>query len=141
MDMGSSYPDGMHLRTPPNRIAALFDKAPVQGPMMSLPFDKGVELIPVRQIIRVEADGCYVRLHLHSRNKAFCFAKTLKHFDTTLDAYPQFVRIHRSHLINLRFLKTLWRRGQVEAELTDGTVLPVSRRRSADLLKILEGGW
>lgn len=141
MEMGSIYPDGMPMRTPPNRIAALFDKAPVQGPMMSLPFDKGVELVPVRQIIRIEADGCYVRLHLYARRKAFCFAKTLKFFDTSLEAYPQFVRIHRSHLINVRFLRTLWRRGQVEAELTDGTILPVSRRRCGDLLKLLETGW
>ncbi|MEL7341934.1 MAG: LytTR family DNA-binding domain-containing protein, partial [Bacteroidota bacterium] len=97
--MGFNYQKGMPMRTPPNRVAALFDQAPSVGPMMSLPFANGLELVPVRQIMRVEADGCYVRLHLSARQKVFCFAKTLKHFDQILDEYPQFVRIHRSYAV------------------------------------------
>ncbi|MEL6652389.1 MAG: LytTR family DNA-binding domain-containing protein [Bacteroidota bacterium] len=139
--MGFNYQEGMPMRTPPNRVAALFDQTPSAGPMMSLPFANGLELVPVRKIIRVEADGCYVRMHTSVRQKTFCFAKTLKHFDQILDEYPQFIRIHRSHLINLRYLQTLWRRGQVEAELIDGTFLPVSRRRFPELLKALDRGW
>ena len=140
--MGFTYPEGRSIRTLPEEVAAIFDigqKRPI--PVLSLPLERKSELVQVREIIRIEADSCYVNLYLQNHDKVYCMAKTLKYFDTRLHPFPQFVRIHRSHIINIRYLRTVWRYQPVEVELHDGTKLPVSRRRCRELLKLLEAGW
>lgn len=46
------------------------------------------------------------------------------------ELFPHFLAIHRSYCVNPDFLRAMW---QFEAELTDGTRLPVSRERYAAL--------
>jgi len=50
------------------------------------------------------------------------------------ELFPKFIAIHRSYCINPAFLRTM---RQYEAELTDGTRLPVSRERYAGICEKL----
>lgn len=45
----------------------------------------------------------------------------------------RFVRIHRTHIVNLDFVKAFRQdgKGRMTAELLDGTTLPVSRAKAA----------
>jgi len=62
---------------------------------------------------------------------------TLQHLETRLDA-KRFVRIHRTHIVNLDHVKGFRRhgRGQLAALLSDGTRLAVSRNRAKELRKL-----
>lgn len=61
--------------------------------------------------------------------------------DGTLDSLEQrltdgrFVRIHRSYLVNVKYVSELipWFSGTYEIKLTSGTQLSVSRRRVKDV--------
>ena len=85
-----------------------------------------VRIIPVKDIIRLEADGDYVKIY--SREGNFMKKKTLQHFEDTLSK-EVFARIHRTHLLNISYLERIdpYHKNSHIARLKDGTYIPVSR--------------
>jgi two-component system LytT family response regulator len=93
--------------------------------------------VPVRDIVRLESDGNNVTIV--SRGGAFSLRSTLESLEARLDS-EQFVRIHRSHLINIDEIGEVnaWFHGDYKVKLRDGSELTWSRRYAAkrpDLLK------
>jgi len=91
----------------------------------------------VRDIVRLESDGNNVvircRLSTHS------LRSTLESLESRLDP-EQFVRVHRSHLINIDEIAEVnpWFHGDYKLKLRGGSELTWSRRYAAkrpDLLK------
>ena len=78
------------------------------------------------QIIFLEGDVNYTSFHFQSQRRTI-IAHPLKHFEADLLPWG-FLRIHRSHIVNSRFVKSA---NLLENTLTlvDGTVLRVARRR------------
>lgn len=74
----------------------------------------------------VEAAGNYVRLHVGG--EAYLFRESMKNMESRLDA-EQFVRIHRSAIVNLDRIRELqpWFHGEYVVILQDGTKLMASR--------------
>lgn len=85
-----------------------------------------INIIPVNEIRWIDAQDDYVMIH--SSQGKYLKQKTMKYFEDHLDE-TQFVRIHRSHIINLSYLQHL---EQQETEsykiiLKNGHELPVSK--------------
>jgi two-component system, LytTR family, response regulator len=78
------------------------------------------------QILFLEGDVNYTVFHFQSQRRTL-IARPLKYFEADLLSRG-FLRIHRSHIVNSRFIKTT---NLLENTLTlvDGTVLAVARRR------------
>jgi two-component system LytT family response regulator len=91
-----------------------------------VPYAGKVQIVPVTTIDWAEAEDDYVRLHVGKASHLI--RKTLSAFESELDP-KQFIRIHRSHLINAARIKELRPRGQGEYSvvLHDGTELKLSR--------------
>ena len=85
-----------------------------------------VRIIPVRDVIRLEADGDYVKICTKEGN--FMKKKTLQHFEDSLSK-EVFARIHRTHLLNISYLERIdpYHKNSHIARLKDGTHIPVSR--------------
>ncbi len=85
-----------------------------------------IRVIPLDDLLRVEAQDDYVMLHC--REGRFLKPKTMKYFENRLPS-PQFIRIHRSHIVRLAAIKELdaVSRGSYEITLQNGERLPVSR--------------
>lgn len=85
-----------------------------------------MRLVPVGEVRWFEAAGNYVRLHLDGATHLV--RATLKRFERDLDP-AHFVRIHRSRIVNLRYLDRFvpWFSGDWQAVLLDGTRLRASR--------------
>ena len=81
-----------------------------------------------------EGDGNYVRLHV--RDETFKLRTTIQALCKQLDA-SEFVRIHRSTVVNLSRIKEIqaWFGGDYVAILHDGRQLRVSRTYAQDLLR------
>lgn len=78
------------------------------------------------QILYLEGDINYTNFHFQFRRRTV-IAHSLKHFEA--DLLPQgFLRIHRSYLVNSRFVKSA-NIANNTLTLVDGTVLRVARRR------------
>ena len=60
-----------------------------------------VSVVPIDDIIYLEAEGDYVMLH--TKDARHLKEKTMKYFETHLDP-AQFIRIHRSYIVNARFI-------------------------------------
>ncbi len=60
-----------------------------------------IHVISIEEIMYLEADGDYV--HIYTENNRFLKENTLKYYETHLDS-EQFIRIHRSRILNINFL-------------------------------------
>lgn len=108
-------------------------------PMSRLFVRTGGNLVPVAldTISWFEADGDYVIAHVGPTRHVVHVSLT--RIEARIDPV-QFVRLHRTCIVNMtrvrRFKST--GKGMLVAELDDGTQLPVSRTRAAELRKIAE---
>ena len=63
-----------------------------------------IHVIPSDDIIYLEADGDYVKIH--SKDGSYLKEKTMKYFETHLDP-KNFIRIHRSYIANVSHIQRL----------------------------------
>lgn len=95
----------------------------------------GVELIEVEQIIRCESDGNYTTIVLPQRKVTV--SKTLKEIEKQLADYPNFFRLHNSHLVNLNHVSKYIRGEGGSVILTNSEEIGVSRSKKMELLEVL----
>lgn len=101
---------------------------PVERPSRFLVRKLGREfLVAADDIEWVKAAGNYANLHV--RGKVYPLRSTLAELESRLDP-ARFVRVHRSHLVNLGQLASIepLDSGDARLHLQDGTVVPCSRR-------------
>ena len=104
------------------------------GPISRLFARVGSALVPivVQSVSRFEADGDYVTAHVGSSTHVLHVS--LNRLEARLDP-GRFVRVHRTHLVNLDYVRAFQpdARGNLEAVLNDGVRVPVSRSRAQAL--------
>lgn len=95
--------------------------------------DRGA-IVPVRltEVSRFESDGDYVAIH--ARGRRWLIYLNLSDLADALDA-SRFVRVHRSHIVNLDYVDTVIPRDptRVEVRMRDGARVPASRTGTAAL--------
>jgi len=89
----------------------------------------------ISDIIRCESDGNYTIIHL-SNNSKILISKTLKEYDELLKDY-NFIRIHKSHLINIDCIIKYEKRDSGVVYLNDGSKIPVSHRKKDLVVRAL----
>lgn len=89
-------------------------------------------LVPARDIEWLEAAENYVNLHV--RGRVYPLRSTMAAIQERLDA-QQFVRVHRSYIVNLEFLEQIepLETGDARLVLKGGARVPCSRRYRAAL--------
>jgi len=95
-----------------------------------------ISFVPIDQVDRFEAAQNYVQLHVGPKN--YLVHVTLSALEERLDSRC-FMRIHRSHIINIRKINHLWptTHGQYVFELTNGCRLESSRSYGERIRKVL----
>jgi two-component system LytT family response regulator len=94
----------------------------------------GVVFLELDKIIRCEADLNYTKFIL-AGNKNFVSSKTLKEYEDLLIVHDNFIRVHRSHLVNLDYLIKFKSDGNLL--LKDNSIIPISRRRKESVMRRL----
>ena len=92
-----------------------------------------IYVVKPQEIIRIESEENYTWVYLIGK-KVFV-SKTLKEFEETLKDF-EFVRIHKSHLINLAHLDRFDKKNGI-AHLNDNAQIPISARNQDRLLKLI----
>ena len=109
-------------------------KAPTEQPAkLMLPTMEGFEVIKPEEILYCEADDNFTRFHLQDKRQLL-ICKTLKYFEGVLNS-GRFMRIHRSHLINLDCVVRYTRGKGGFVTLEDGTELEVAPKKKAEFLQ------
>jgi two-component system, LytTR family, response regulator len=94
-----------------------------------LPTMEGFEVVRVEEIVRLRGNGNFTDLHLRDGSKKMV-CRFLKHFSEMLA--PPFLRVHKSHIINISFIKSYHKSGF--AIMNDGTEIEISANYKADFL-------
>jgi two-component system LytT family response regulator len=95
-----------------------------------------IELIPMSEIISCQADGKYTNFFLLNGIKIMS-SRNLGEYTTILDN-NYFFRIHHSYIINLRHIAKISKKDGYFCELSNGTILPVAKRRQEDFNKFIK---
>jgi len=99
---------------------------------IALPTMEGLEFVEISQIIRCESSSNYT--FVHQRNeKPILISKTLKDVEKML-SNQGFIRIHQSHLVNIKSIKKYLKGKSGSLILKDGSVIPVSRSKKGEFL-------
>jgi two-component system LytT family response regulator len=91
-----------------------------------------IQVVAMADIIRCASDGRYTTVHFTGGRPPFTVSVHLLEYERML-APSGFIRIHRSHLINLAHLLRVDKR-QLMVHLTDGHAVPISTRKRDDLM-------
>jgi two-component system LytT family response regulator len=124
-------------RTPAVELSSAARAPNVKLERVAIRDGANVHVIPVTKIDYVEAQDDYVCFH--AEGKKFLKQQTLAEVENALDT-AQFVRIHRSYILNIERLAKLelYAKDSYAAILRDGVRLPVSRSGYARLSAVLK---
>ncbi len=127
--------NSINLREENDRLRNLVDnqKRLDQDKRIALPQDDKIDFIPVREIIRCQAESNYTRFYLLNKREIL-ISRTLKDFEAALESCG-FIRTHQSHLVNINHIQTLIKRDGGYLKMSDGSPVPVSRSRKDELAK------
>lgn len=103
---------------------------------IALPTLNGLTVFSVKEIIHCRAEVNYTNFFFTSGRKLLVI-KTLKEYEELLNDCD-FIRIHKSHLINLHHVKNYTRGEGGTVTMSDGTTIDVSRRKKEEFLQRLE---
>ncbi len=93
-------------------------------------------VLPVKDIVHCQSDRNYTYFFINDGRKIFT-SRTLKEYENIL-GLPDFIRCHRSHLINLNYIERYDRRDGGTIILKDGTDIPLSRLSRQRFMDVLD---
>ena len=96
-----------------------------------LPYLNRTVSVAVDDLICLQGEGNYTFL-ISRDGKRYLVSKTLKEFETTLDT-TQFIRVHKSHIVNLAYIRYNRMLDDRALLMGNGQQVPVSRRRAKDV--------
>jgi two-component system LytT family response regulator len=99
---------------------------------LAIPIRNGFSFVDLKEVVRCEADANYSIIFLESGLK-ITSSKTLGEYESILSEFG-FLRTHKSHLINLYYVKNYSKGEGGVITLKDGTEIPVSKKKRQDFL-------
>lgn len=97
--------------------------------------NKKIHAISCGDILRLQSQGGYTIVHAKN-NQQFVSSNHLKVILKDLDP-KVFFRVHKSHVVNLKEVKTYEKGKGGLITMSDGSIVVVSRRNKSDFLKKL----
>lgn len=94
---------------------------------IALPQLGSISFIEVDDIVSLQADSNYTIIHMKDMHK-MVISKTLKDFEDLLDE-NQFARIHKSYIVNLKYIKEYSTIDGGIVKMSDGNQWSISRRQ------------
>ncbi|WP_298764752.1 LytTR family DNA-binding domain-containing protein [uncultured Polaribacter sp.] len=102
---------------------------------ISLHTSEKIIVVNISEIIRCKADNNYTTFYFKDNSKILV-SKTLKFYADLLKEVG-FLRVHQSHLINTKYIKEFIKSDGGYLMLTNNANVPVSVRKKAEVLEVL----
>jgi two-component system LytT family response regulator len=100
--------------------------------LIGLPLMKEIRYVNPEDVIRCESINNYTKFHLQSK-ESILVTKAIAEFEKLLSNYG-FIRCHQSHLVNKKYIKSLFKEDNVSELLLNNDVLvPVSRLKREEV--------
>ena len=127
-----------HIQPDSEQLSVLKDSitAPNQRPKkISLHTLDKIVVVDLDDIVRCQSDNNYTKFFFQDGSKILV-TKTLKSFSDMLKNY-QFLRVHQSHLVNVKYVKAFIKSDGGYLILKDKNTVPVSVRKRAEVIEAL----
>jgi two-component system LytT family response regulator len=108
------------------------------NPRIGLPTGDRIEYVDVHKIVHCRGEGNYTHIY-YEEKKHLLVAKTLVEFEDMLNDY-NFIRIHKSHLVNLKHVVAYIKTDGGMLQLSNGDKVVISRRRKETVQQQLKHG-
>jgi two-component system, LytTR family, response regulator len=105
--------------------------------VLCIPSQHGFEYLPLSEVEYLEADGSYVKVYC-TNHRCKTVSKNLKFFETALADSTNFIRPHRSFLVNLDYVTNYSKSDGGFLVLERNVQIPVSRERRQAIQDILK---
>ncbi len=92
-----------------------------------------IRFVSVKDIIRLEGDSNYTYIFTAAGDKHHT-SRTLKEYEEMLQSQPEFVRVHKTHMINLSHMARFMKTDGGYIVMSDGSKVEVSRRKKQELM-------
>lgn len=113
-------------------IVANFKETKPEKQQVILPTLEGFEVVKMEEIVRLRGNGNFTDLYLsNGQKKMVC--RFLKHF-TEILPFP-FIRVHKSHIININSVKSYHKGTGGYVTLIDGSEIEISPSYKEEFLK------
>jgi two-component system LytT family response regulator len=99
---------------------------------IALPTSQGFSFFSITDLIRLESDGNYTIFHFKS-SKPITVSRNIKQYEDML-SNRGFVRVHASHIINIRELKAYHKGNGGYVILSDDSKIDISKSRKDEFL-------
>lgn len=103
---------------------------------IAVPEGNQLHFIEPETIIYIKADNSYSELYLDNESK-LVVSRSIKNFEEGLKYSNLFFRIHKSYLINTKFIKKFDKSNGGWVSLLNGVELPVSQEKIIEFLSLL----
>ena len=85
----------------------------------------GFEIIKLVDILYIKAEGSYA--HIHQENgTSLMVSHNLKYYEDIFNGEINFIRVHRSYLVNINFVKRISRNDGATLVMENNTELPIA---------------
>ena len=106
-----------------------------QNRKLVLPLMEGLEIVKMSEILYCEADDNFTKFYFTDGRKLM-ICRNLKFYESALDSFG-FFRIHRSHIINLEYIKRYVKGKGGSVIMEDGKEILVANTKKGELIKRL----
>ncbi|GHT47936.1 DNA-binding response regulator [Bacteroidia bacterium] len=100
-----------------------FRESQAEKRQVILPTLEGFEVVKMENIVRLQGNGNFTDIYLKDKTKKMV-CRFLKHFEEILP--PPFIRIHKSHIINVDYVKSYHKNSGGYVVLEDGNEIEIS---------------
>jgi len=100
---------------------------------LCIPFSKGFQVVDIHKIMYIEGNGNYSNIHFADR-PMICASKTILEYETALED-SNFVRLHKSYVVNLDHITEYIKGEGGSVMLSNGKEIEVSRRKKELLMR------
>jgi len=118
-----------------NLMELIRDKDAKKDHKLALASTKEIRFVPTDEIIRCESSNAYTQFYL-TDGKTIMVSRPIFEYEELLVNYD-FIRCHQSHLVNIKFVKSLVKEDSGYLLLNNDVRIPISRGKKENVLKAL----
>lgn len=102
---------------------------------LALNSQEKIKVVDLDDVVRCESTGSYTLFYMKDKEQVLV-TRTLKEYDSMLSDVG-FIRVHQSHLVNMKFIAEFVKTDGGHLVLKDRTEIPVSSRKRSTVIKAL----
>lgn len=102
-----------------------------------IPSGNDYQIIYLSDILFLKAEGSYTVVYLRD-NSTFTASRLLKNFEANLKTHPDFVRCHKSYIVNINEIESISRADGGYISLKNGNQIPLSLDKLSELLPLFQ---